>query len=30
MGILPYILQFLFNICEISTDLYGSNPFSVL
>lgn len=30
MGIWPYILQFLFNICEISIDLYGSNPFSVL
>lgn len=30
MGILPYILQILFNICEISIDLYGSNPFSVL
>lgn len=25
-----FILQFLFNICEISIDLYGSNPFSVL
>ena len=30
MGTLPYILQILFNICEISIDLYGSNPFSVL